>query len=546
MNLLSKYFLKPVTLFTCMLSCASAPIMATQCNCKFNLFEGLLSGLWPLVNHDYRNSRANPLEFKINRQNVGTLVREWNFQIPTGAGVSSQPTYANGIAYIGDSSGTVYAIDVSTGTEIWSSVVPNQKFFTTPTVSEDRLYIAGTELHALNKNTGAVIWSTPLYEPGKFANDYPGNTTVVDGLVIIGVGSFVFDQKTQGRLMGYDKDTGEKKWTFATTSDQFADNPQYGPGVGIWSCAAIDRVRKLAFIGTGQTLAGNPSPYTDSILAVNYCTGELAWSYSFNPNDVWNPGAVPQPPLGTFNQDVSVPPVLFSSWTPRLGFVDLVGVASKSGQFKIFKRDQSSPTNVQPLVDLKLDPGSDLGAIQGSPVVYDGVLYIASAAYLTPTGERRTLDELFIAGISPPLQLFAAIQQASLKTIAFDIRKLLQAGNTNGVVPEEAIIWQNTTNGLELTNPLAFANGVLYQTSFNGFLRALDKDTGAELWRTIPIPPTPTFPLPGFLSSGVTIVNGKVLLSYGFDPDGALTTQGGVFSYTLPDTTFHIEDELDL
>lgn len=534
-----------MTLFSCILSCTTAPISASANYCQFNLFEGLLSGLWPLLGHDYRNSGVNPLEFKINRQNVNTLTKEWDYKL-AGPGVSSQPTYSQGIAYFADSRGTVHAVNVQNGQSVWNTTITGQNFFTSPSISEDKIYIASSSLHALDKNTGAVLWSTPLYEEGKFSNEYPGNTTVVDGLVIVGVGCFVFDLKNNGRLFGIDKDTGEKRWVIATASDQFEPNPQYGPGVGIWSCPAIDRVRKLAFIGTGQTYLGNPSPLTDSLLAVNYCTGELVWSYSLKSDDVWNPAdGIPATGPGTFDLDVSVPPNLFTAWTPQLGLIDLVGIASKGGRYLIFKRSQSNTNNVQPLVDIQLDPGCSVGAIQSTPVVNDGVLYISSVAYIGPNGDRRSIDEIFITGVSPQELYFAALSLGSIKTVALDIRKLLLAGNTHGTVPQNAVIWENLTTGLQGRNPLSLANGVLYQTAQSGFLRALDKDTGDELWRTIPLPPTPFFPIPGVLAAGVTVVNGKVLLSYGFDPSGTFPTDGGLCSYTLPGVAFHIEDEIN-
>ena len=128
------------------------------------------------------------------------------------------------------------------------------------------------------------------------------------------------------------------------------------------------------------------------------------------------------------------------------------------------------------------------------------------------------------------------LTRTSIKTLALKLKKLIKAGNTGGTIPQNAIIWQTTTMpGITISNPLTLANGVLYQASWTGYVRALNATTGAELWRAYPIPvASPTFPLPAFLSGGVTVANGKIYVGLGFEQFGFSIDGGGIVAYDLP------------
>ena len=72
--------------------------------------------------------------------------------------------YSNGVLYIGDSNGKVYALDAVKGVEIWS-VAPegkksNEKIWSTPAVSGNTLYIGSFDkkMYALNTADGSKKW----------------------------------------------------------------------------------------------------------------------------------------------------------------------------------------------------------------------------------------------------------------------------------------------------------------------------------------------------------------------------------------------------
>ena len=76
---------------------------------------------WPLHNLDLAGSRFSPLE-QIDRSNVHTLTPRWLFQHGVIDGVSNQttPVIVDGVMYVTDSRGSVYAVDGSDGHLLWS------------------------------------------------------------------------------------------------------------------------------------------------------------------------------------------------------------------------------------------------------------------------------------------------------------------------------------------------------------------------------------------------------------------------------------------
>src|SRR5262245_23493652 len=76
---------------------------------------------WPLHNLVLAGSRLSSME-KINRSNVKSLAQRWLFQHGVIDGVSNQttPVIVDGIMYVTDSRGSVYAVDAADGQLLWT------------------------------------------------------------------------------------------------------------------------------------------------------------------------------------------------------------------------------------------------------------------------------------------------------------------------------------------------------------------------------------------------------------------------------------------
>ena len=291
-----------------------------------------LSRDWPYVGQDLNNHGNQRSERQITTDNAAELAESWRFSVatgPGGVGISGQPTIGDGIIYFADASGVVNALDAKSGAAIWQTPIPDAQFVTSPTITSDFLYIAESEdlaeltltapgrIFCLDRKTGAIVWEASL-DPSELGSVIPeipvsflaygGDTAVIDQRVIVGVASIENalapgDDTFRGSVVAFDRFTGAELWRLYTTDDQASPMPEFGAGGGVWSSPAIDRKRELLFIGTGQayecppqftdcppaefepgTLAG---PLTDSLLAIDYRTGELIWHKQFTVDDVW-------------------------------------------------------------------------------------------------------------------------------------------------------------------------------------------------------------------------------------------------------------------
>ena len=78
--------------------------------------------------------------------------------------MASSPAVANGVVYIGDGNGKVYALNASTGTQIWNYTTENSEYYeyiTSPAVANGVVYVGSDDgkVYALNASTGTQIWN---------------------------------------------------------------------------------------------------------------------------------------------------------------------------------------------------------------------------------------------------------------------------------------------------------------------------------------------------------------------------------------------------
>lgn len=289
----------------------------------------------------------------------------------------------------------------------------------------------------------------------------------------------------------------------------------------------VDVDRTLFFIGTGQNYEPPASPLEDTLLAINYITGELVWKYQYHTGDIWS--ALFPTRDSYHDRDLGSHPNLFSVVIDGKSR-DYVGCAAKDGTYRIFRRDQPDPDNVLPLVQIQLDQGATLGAILATPVVYKEILYIESQAYVDPHGDRISLD------LDPtPQDFLGGSAQIYALDLDYLIRNSIGSNIQAGPVPppNESILWHEIDPpGLGIVfspSGLSLINKVLFVTNAAGFVRALDATTGLELFRSVVYTsPTPT---QAFVVGGVSIHKDRI-----FVPFGLLGAQpfGGVVSFVVP------------
>lgn len=126
----------------------------------------------------------------------------WRFD--TGSEILSSPVVAEGMVFITNREGFLYAVDAISGQQRWRANVGPYVLRTTPTYAEGMLYlVAGFDALAIDAETGEERWRTTIRYAGT------GSPTVADGVM--------YTVSQEGWLYALSADDGTERWK--TTTD---------------------------------------------------------------------------------------------------------------------------------------------------------------------------------------------------------------------------------------------------------------------------------------------------------------------------------------
>ena len=173
---------------------------------------------------------------------TGTLL--WSVSLPDQYFFTSPPTAVNGVVFTGGagSGGTVYAVDETNGTVLWTMSVANGDH-SSPAVVDGNMYVsyACPQSYAFNATSGQELWhhsscceggggKTPVVHAGQVyvRDDFCDATTglVLDANTGTVTGGFNSDRPPafirnlgvffqEGTLVGVDISSGQQLWSFA-------------------------------------------------------------------------------------------------------------------------------------------------------------------------------------------------------------------------------------------------------------------------------------------------------------------------------------------
>lgn len=431
---------------------------------------------WPAFGHDNNNSRNAVGETTLGKNNIASLAVK--HRVP-GSGVASTPAVVDGVAYYSDFGGNLRAVNATTGATVWSIRLQNSMLTPSPAVTADSVYIGGdgANVFAVNRLTGALRWSSRIENAP--SSRISGSPVVVGNTLIIGVGSVQVANPSptlpfRGKVIGLNTTTGAIRWTTPVCTGGCT-------GVSVWSTAAIDTTRGLAYIGTGQAYTAPAGPYSDALVAINYNTGAIVWAYQFTPNDVYT-----WPNIGLdMDYDVGAAPNVFD-----VNGAPMIGVADKSGSYAVMRRDTGA---LQWRV--KLGFGSRRGGVMGSTAYANGSIYVIENTSIRESA-RNASDS--VPGTGTAFSLDAA------------------TGRIN---------WSRLLDGGSIGAGVAYANGIAYVMTWDGRLRAIDAATGVVL-KTIPVgTAVGSYVSGGFpngSASGPSIYQGRIYAGYGWTWGGSV------------------------
>ena len=493
------------------------------------------SSEWMTYWGDYQATRYRNLK-QINDQNVGRLHLEWLFQTGAVGTFETVPLVVNGVMYFTTPDSRVYAIDARSGRQLWryQYEIPSSAKYCCGTINRgpailgQRLFMLtpDTRLLALDIRNGSLLWNVEV--ASSEGGSYGGTEAplVVNDKVIVGTAAG--DLGIRGFVDAYEASTGKRVWRFWTipapgeagNETWEGDSWKHGGGA-TWMTGTYDPELNLIYWGVGNpapNLYGTARPgdnlYSDSVVALDADTGKLKWHFQFTPHDTYDYDATEVPMLVNLPWRGKTRKLLLQA--NRNGFFYVLD--RETGEFlmaKAFVKETwatAIDSRGRP-VRAGLEPSSTGTVI--CPQCAGGTNWMAPS-FNPSTGlfyfnVREGCDIFFSAppaykeGQSYWATSFRAADQGHQSGRVTAIDPL--TGTTKWKFPLYSSPWAGT---------LATAGNLVFAGDEDGYLIALQADTGKLLWRvntgsriaTSPI----TYRLDG--KQYITIPSGEVVLTF--------------------------------
>ena len=487
---------------------------------------------WPTAGHDTADTRSQPAESQISPANAGQLQTKWVFT--TGGDVTATPTEADGVVYVVDWGGNLFAINAANGHAIWSHKIADYNGLagslsrTSVAVDGGTLYLGdmpgkptwpagmGAHVIAIDAATGALRWITQV-------DDHPASqmtaaAVVSGGVIYTGVSSNEENLATnpkypcctfRGSAVALNATTGQLLWKTLTVPPGFS-------GGAIWSStAAVDTQLGTVYFSTGNNYSvpksvlncqqqgrANCLPandYMDSVISLGQSDGSVRWSSRALTYDAWTVACLSNPP-GPNCPSPSGPDFDFGSgpnlFTVASSGKRLVGAGQKSGLYWAF-----DPANGAVVWKTQVGPGGVLGGVEWGTATDGQQIYVEDA------NTSHVNYKLMPSGQTTTGGAWTALDAAT-----------------------GAIKWQTADPlGALDSGAVSVANGVVYAGSMDrqGHMYGMDAATGTIKF---------DFASGGSVIDGPSIANGTVYWGSGFSHLGPSVGTGNnkVYAFKTP------------
>ena len=250
----------------------------------------------------------SPLD-QIDRENAHRLQLAWAWQM--GEGVNQPtPLVHDGVMFLPNPDNVVQAVDAVTGDRIWeyrrefvdmteSVLSPRSRSIA---IYGDKIYLNTADAHivALDARTGDVAWDHEVAD-NALGYRYTSGPIVANGKIVAGMTGCEHYKDDVCFISAHDADTGEQIWRRSTVArpgepggDTWGDLPlMFRAGGDSWIPGSYDPATNLTYWSTSQAKpwarlqreTDGDALYTNSVLALDADTGELAWYYQFSPGE---------------------------------------------------------------------------------------------------------------------------------------------------------------------------------------------------------------------------------------------------------------------
>jgi len=487
---------------------------------------------WVMPAGDYANTRYSELT-QITKDNVKDLNMAWSFSTGVLRGHEGNALVMDGTMYVHTAfPNIVFALDLNNDGAIKWKYEPKQNYDETVPVmccdtvnrglsyGDGKIFLnqADTTLVALDMETGEVVWSDKRDDP-KVGATSTAAAHVFDDKIIVGIsggefgvrgyvqaydfeGNTVYKaystgpddemlidpEKTMSMLKPVGKDSSLKSWQ--------GDQWKIGGGT-TWGWYSYDPDLNQFYYGSGNPSTWNPvqrpgdNKWSMSLFGRDLDTGMAKWVYQMTPYDEWDYDGV--------NENILVDQKIKGKMRKMLVHFDRNGFGytmdRETGELLVAEKFDPA-VNWSNGVNLKTGlhdrvakystarNGEDtnttgicpaaLGTKDQQPAAYSprtGLFYVPTNHVCM---DYEPFEVEYVAGqpyVGATLSMYPPEGDTHLGNfIAWDAR-------------EGKIVWSNPERFSVWSGALATASDVVFYGTLEGYLKAVDAQSGRELWR---------------------------------------------------------------
>ncbi|GGH50785.1 PQQ-dependent dehydrogenase, methanol/ethanol family [Frigidibacter albus] len=493
---------------------------------------------WAAQLGDYAGTRYSELD-QITNENVGDLQVAWTFSTGVLRGHEGAPLVIGDVMYVHTPfPNNVYALDLNNDGKILWRYTPQQDadvigvmccdtVYRGLAYSDDTIFLhqADTTLVALDATTGDVKWSVVNGDPAKGETN-TATVLPVNDKVLVGISGGEYG--VRGHLTAYNIADGSMAWrAYSTGPDEDmlvdpentmvlgkpvganssldsweGDQWQIGGGT-TWGWTTYDPDLNLIYYGTGNPSTWNPAQrpgdnkWSMTIMARDADTGVAKWMYQKTPHDEWDFDGV--------NENILVDQEIDGTMRKLLVNFDRNGFAytldRETGELLVAEKYDPA---VNWATHVEMDPASDqygrpqvvaeystaqngedvnttgicpaaLGTKDQQPSTYSpktGLFYVPTNHVCMDYEPFRVSYSAGQPYVGATLSMFPApgSHGGMGNFIAWDA----VAGEIKWSLPEQFSVWSGA---------MATAGDVVFYGTLEGYLKAVDAETGEELYK---------------------------------------------------------------
>ena len=440
---------------------------------------------------------------QITPANAAQLKSTFTYQLGANT-VETTPIVVDGMMFVTGPLNNASTLDAKTGRPLWKytrqlpkvsshcTVMTNRGF----AILGDRLYMATLDTHlvALDAKSGNVIWDIAVddYKKGFSITHAP---LAIDGKIIVGVTSG--ECALTGFVDAYDAKTGKKLWrTHSTPQPGDPNRKTWNPeksadfgGSPTWTTGTYDVDTDTIYWQTGNpgpdydgTVRAGDNLYSCSVLALDAKTGKMKWWFQFTPHDV-------------HDWDANETPLLIDGMI-RGQKRKLLVTAQRNGFFYVLDRTTGEFLAGREFAKQTWAKGLD---DKGRPIVLPNTTPTPQGNYVCPDAAGSAnwgapsydpATNLFIVSTREACAVYTSMTRSPIPGEGFTgggVEVDTKVGTPGSVRALEATTgirkWDFPLHaGSPATGVLATAGGVVFASSYDGNLIALDSKTGKYLW----------------------------------------------------------------